>query len=262
VRPPPQAVTEEQPFAATVAALNTSSRSPVFRAVAPVVVIAALGLGLLVWGRSGQIPPASAAALSREAPAKTGNAIALDSNFYAARQPIAVASQSPPPPPQQQPPLSLDAARSIVRSISHGTISDVRVVRTDRDGAIVALHDERREGASHMFMLERSGTQYLVTGKAALDAPDFRGATWTTEVCDVDGDGYEEVLYTGLNPRGHNSDRRLVLYVPRTRQSYALRVENRSGGQQPSRITLSPNAQARSAAAYRNALQQRVGSAL
>jgi serine/threonine protein kinase len=250
-----QTLSEEQPFAATIGALNKSGRSVIFRTVAPIALIAALGVVLLVWGRSGQIPPASAAALSNEAPAlKTANTASFDSSFYAARPPVTLPSQPSQPP---QPPLSLDAARQIVRSIEHGTVSDVRVVKTDRDVAILALHDERREGTSHMFMLERSGSEFRTTGKAALDAPEFRGATWTAEVRDVDGDGYDEVLYTGTNPRGHVSDCRLLLYVPRTRQAYALRIENRTGGQQPSRITISPNAQTQAAAPYRNALQQR-----
>jgi serine/threonine protein kinase len=254
-------IIEEQPFAATVAALNTSSRSVIFRTVAPIALIAALGVGLLAWGRSGQIPPAAAAAaLNDETPASTtttSSTASRDSSFYAARPPVVLPSSSSSQPSQPpQPPISLEAARQIVRSMSHDDIGDVRVVRTDRDAAIVALHDERREGTSHMFMLERNGGQYRITGKAALDAPDFRGATWTAETRDVDGDGYDEVLYTGTRPRGHASDRRLVLFVPRTRQSYALRVENRTGGKQPSRVTISANAQSSAAALYRNALQQ------
>ncbi len=251
-----QTLSEEQPFAATVAALNTSGRSVVFRAVAPVALICALGLALLVWGRNGQTASAPAAALNNEAttPARQTNTATLDSTFYAARPPVVLPSE---PPSQPKSPLpSLDAARQIARALSHGTITDIRVVKTERDAAILALHDERREGRSHMFMLEREGAQYRVAGKAALDAPDFRGAIWTAEARDVDGDGYDEVLYTGTNPRRFTADRRLLLYVPRTRQAYALRIENRSGGQKPSRITLSPNAHTRAAAPYRNALQQ------
>jgi serine/threonine protein kinase len=251
-----QTLSEEQPFAATIGALNTSSRSVIFRTVAPVALIAVLGLALLAWGRSGPLPPASAAALNDEPPAtNTNNTASFDSTFYGAKPPVTVASQLPAQPPQ--PPLSLDAARQIARSIAGGAVSDVRVLRTEREAVIVALRDERRTGQSHMVMLERSGTQYRMTGRAALDAPEFRGANWTAEVRDVDGDGYDEVLYTGTKPRDHISDRRLLLYVPRTRQAYALRVENRTRGQQPSRITISPNAQTRAATPYRNALQQR-----
>lgn len=254
----PQTISEEQPFAATVAALNPASRSFISRAIAPVVLLAAVGLALLVWGRSGQIPPAAAAALNDEKPAITTtkpaapNTASRDSDLNAAKPPVTLPAQ-----PSSPPPLSLDAARQIVNSVSHGPISDVRVVKTDNDWAIVALHDERREGTTHIFMMERRGTEYRITGKAALDAPEFRGATWTAEARDVDGDGYDEVLYTGKNPRGHAADRRLLLYAPRTRQSYALRVENRTGGQQPSRVTLSPSAQTRAATPYRTALQQR-----
>jgi serine/threonine-protein kinase len=248
---PPQTLSEEQPFSGTVAALNTSGRSVVFRAVAPVALIAVLGLALLGWGRSGQTAPAPAAALTENPPARNNSTASLDSTFYASPPPVTV-----PPPQPSQPLPGLETARQIARSVSRGTLGDVRVLKTEHDAAIVALHDERREGRSHMFALERTGTQYRVTATAALDAPDFRGATWTAEVRDVDGDGYDEVLYTGTNPRKFAADRRLVLYVPRTRQSYALRVENRSGGQKPSRITLSPNAQTRAAKPYRNALQQ------
>jgi predicted Ser/Thr protein kinase len=250
-----QTLSEEQPFAATIGAMNRSGRSVIFRTVAPVALIAVLGLALLAWGRSGQIPPASAATLNNEVPAavETPKTASFDSNFYGARPPVTVPAQPTQPAP---PPLSLDAARQIVRSVEHGVVSDIRVVKTGRDVAIVALHDERREGTSHMFMLERDGTEFRPTAKAALDAPEFRGAVWTAEVRDVDGDGYDEVLYTGTSPRGHKADRRLLLYVPRTRQAYALRIENRTGGQQPSRITISPNAQTRAATPYRNALQQ------
>ncbi|HEY0384492.1 MAG TPA: protein kinase [Pyrinomonadaceae bacterium] len=246
-----QAATEEQPFAATVAALNTPNRGVAFRAVTPVAIIAVLGLALLVWGRSGQIQPAAAAALSNDTPVRAAATTdSNDSTFYAARPPINLPAQSP------QPPLSTEAARQIVRSMSHDAVGDVRVVKTDGEAAIVALHDERREGTSHIFVVEPSGGgRYRVTSRAALDAPEFRGASWSAETLDVDGDGYDELLYTGTNPRDHAADRRFLLYVPRTRQSYALRVENRSGGQQPSRITLSPNAQTAAATPYRNALQ-------
>jgi hypothetical protein len=82
----------------------------------------------------------------------------------------------------------------------------------------------------------------------------------TSKSSDVDCDGADEVLYTGASPRLYPTDRRLVLYVPRTRQSYALRIENRTGGKHPSRITISPNARASTANAYRAALQQRAQS--
>jgi predicted Ser/Thr protein kinase len=243
-----QAVTEEQPFAATVAALNTPHRV-VFRAVTPVAIVAVLGLALLIWGRGGQIQPAAAAALRNDTQARANSSDSTDSTFYAARPPIIV-------PAQSQPPLSVEAARQIVRSMSHDAVGDVRVVKTDRDEAIVALHDERREGTSHLFVVEPGGGgQYRITSRAALDAPEFRGATWSATTLDADGDGYDELLYTGTNPREHAADRRFLLYVPRTRQSYALRVENRTGGQKPSRITLSANAQTAAATPYRNALQ-------
>ena len=135
----------------------------------------------------------------------------------------------------------------------------MRVVRTDRsrNQAVIAIHDEQRKGTSHLFVLERKGGRYRVTGRTALDATDFRGADWTAESRDIDGDGYDEVICTGTNAKGRASDYRLVIYVPRTHQTYAMRVETRERGSKKLRATFSQNALTRSAAPYRAALQQR-----
>jgi serine/threonine protein kinase len=248
---PIRPVFESQPFSSTVAALNTK-RCVVFRAVTPLMMIAVLGLGFLAWGRNAQTPTAQAG----DAPAAITHATAsLDSSFSGAPvQRIASAE-----------PLSLEAARRLVSSVSHGDeVSDVRVVKTDRNQnqAIVAIHDERGRGTSHLFVMENHGGRYRVTSRAALDSTDFRGATWTAENRDIDGDGYDEVMCTGTNARGHASDYRLVLYVPRTRQTYSLRVENEGHNSKRLRATFSTNALKREAAPYRAALQQRARAAL
>jgi serine/threonine protein kinase len=248
---PPRELPESQPFSSTVAALNTK-RCVVFRAVTPLAMIAVLGLGFLAWGRSAQTsstPVENAAAAMQPATASH------DSSFSAA--PLQKVATSEP--------LSLDAARHLVSSVSHGDeIGDVRVVKTDRNRnqAIVAIHDERSKGTSHLFVMESHGKSYRVTSRAPLDVPDFRGANWTAENRDIDGDGFDEVIYTGTNAKGHASGYRLVLYVPRTRQTYSLRVENQPHDSKRMRATFSPNALTRTAAPYRAALQQRARAAI
>jgi serine/threonine protein kinase len=248
---PPREIPESQPFSSTVAALN-AKRCVVFRAVTPLAMIAVLGLGFLAWGRSAQTsttPVENVAAAMKPATAS------LDSSFSAAPLQKVVTSE----------PLSLDAARHLVSSVSHGDeIGDVRVVKTDhnRNQAIVAIHDERSKGTSHLFVMENHGNRYRVTSRAPLDVPDFRGANWTAENRDIDGDGYDEVIYTGTNAKGHASGYRLVLYVPRTRQTYSLRVENQPHDSKRLRATFSQNALTRTAAPYRAALQQRARAAI
>jgi hypothetical protein len=210
------------------------------------MLIAVLGMGLFVWGRSAQTKQGAAI---EDATQSTGAVASLDSSFSGA--PVHKVASSEP--------LTLNAARQIVNTVSRGDTGDVRVVRTDRskNQAVIAIHDEQRKGTSQLFVLEQRGGRYRVTGRASLDASDFRGADWTAESRDVDGDGYDEVMCTGTNAKGKASDYRLVLYVPRTHQTYAMRLENITRGSKPLRVTYSPNALTRAGARYRAALQQR-----
>jgi serine/threonine protein kinase len=243
VRPRHEAL-ETEPFASTVAALNTG-RSLFFRAVTPLFILAILGGLLFVWGRTPEThPQAASLPLNNLAATATRDSAALAS--------VPAKMVNAPTPP------TLDAARRIVGSMSHDRIGDVRVIRTPQATALVALHDERREGTSHLYVMERSGNGgFHLVSRAMLDARDFRGAQWTSENLDADGDGYEEVLYTGTNAKGATGYR-LVLYVPRTRQAYAVRVEKGERAEKGLRATWSPNALAPEAQAYRAALQQRI----
>jgi hypothetical protein len=98
-----------------------------------------------------------------------------------------------------------------------------------------------------------------VTGRAPLDTSGFRGASWSAKSIDVDGDGQDEVLCTGMNPKkSATTGCRFVLYVPRTRQTYTLGIEAAlaRGKKSQRRATWSRNALSRKAAPYRAALQQ------
>jgi hypothetical protein len=122
--------------------------------------------------------------------------------------------------------------------------------------AIISIHDEHRAGTTHLFMIESAGARFRITGRAPLDAEDFRGANWTAETLDADNDGSDEVLYTGTGAQGRAAGYRLVLYVPRARASYWLRIENGPQGEKSLRAHWSPNALKRAAAPYRTVLQQ------
>ncbi|HWT03481.1 MAG TPA: hypothetical protein VN256_24740, partial [Pyrinomonadaceae bacterium] len=204
------------------------------------------------WGRGAQTnaPPAAADAV-KPSPALAS----LDSSLTGAQVQRAATAGAP---------LSQDAARQIVNSVSHGQIAAVHVVKTDarQSQALIAIHDERDKGTTHLFVMEPRGGRYRVISRTPLDAHNFKGANWTAESRDIDGDGFDEVICTGTNARGHASDYRLVLYVPRTRRAYSMRVESSGAYKGRPRTTFSPNVWAREAAAYRAALHQRARAAV
>jgi hypothetical protein len=246
---------ETEPFASTVAALNTG-RSLFFRAVTPLVILAILGGLFFVWGRTPETnPQPSSLPLDRQQPAtaKTATTAApamRDTASLSSVQPKMMSAQTP----------SLDAARRIVGSMTRDRIGDVRVLRTPQATALVALHDERREGTSHLFVMERPGDSngsFHLVARPMLDAADFRGAQWTSESLDADGDGFDEALYTGTNAKNATGFR-LVLYIPRTRKAYAVRVERGEHGEKAPRAFWSQSALAPEAQVYRAALQQRI----
>lgn len=258
-------VPDTLPFASTVAALS-SRPGILFRALTPLFLIAVLGTLLFVWGRSDTDAPQAAMSQASLLPAQTSNtAAAIPATNAATANPSAFATAEGAPVEDasfaQDAPLSLEAARRVVNSVSHHSIEDVRLVRLGRETAIAAIHDEHEAGTTHLFMMQKQGAQYRVTGHAPLDRPDFRGATWTFESVDADGDGYEEVLCTGTKGKRTNAALRLVLYVPRTQQSYSMRREPDARVEGRPRITLSTNALTQEAAPYRTILQQRARAA-
>jgi hypothetical protein len=96
---------------------------------------------------------------------------------------------------------------------------------------------------------------FRVAARAQLDKEGFRGAKWATTVVDADGDGYDEIICTGTDSRDDPFSRRLVLYVPRTRQSYSMRVGHDSRERQAIRVRWSSNAGGDNAKPYRAALR-------
>ena len=240
------------PFASTIATLDTRS-SNASRAIAAVAALALLGGLFFAWSSSGTTsarvkagtttPRAGATAVS---PAVLQNAFADEAETGGKASSVVPAS------------LSNDAARQIAASVSTGgAVSEARVLRTVRGASIAAVRDERSAGTSDLILMESRGALggFRVAGRAALDKEGFRGAKWATSVMDADGDGYDEIICTGTDSRDDPFSRRLVLYVPRTRQSYSMRVGLDSRERQAIRVRWSSNAGGDKAKPYRAALR-------
>jgi len=149
--------------------------------------------------------------------------------------------------------------------VSRGSVTDVRIVRTRGGQAIAAIYDRQPDGATHFCLMERRGKSFRVTGRVPLSVDGFRGARWTAEVVDIDGDGYDEVICTGTQSArrrdGQQGRRHYVLYVPRSRQTYSLRVAPDVFLSNTLRAVWSSNSATDKAHAYRSALRRRAFTA-
>lgn len=149
--------------------------------------------------------------------------------------------------------LSTEEADKIITEITSTTehhADGMQIVKTPKDSALVCLHNKVDQGKTHMFAVERvnASSPWEISARTSLDTPEFRGASWTFEPQDVDGDGFEEVIYKGATADG--STHKFLIYVPRSRQSYWL--ISKPGAEN----TLSPNARATNGAVYRTALEK------
>ncbi|HKP71600.1 MAG TPA: protein kinase [Pyrinomonadaceae bacterium] len=237
---------EVAPFASTIETMNTRS-SVASRLIAAATVLATLGGLVFVWANSST--SARASAVKPAPPAQVAPQTLTN------RREVQTV-----PAVYNAPSLSSDAARQIAATVStRGVVSEARVIRTERGTTIAAVRDEHADGTTHLFLMEPRGSfgGFRETGRATLDKEGFRGATWTTEVVDADGDGYDEVVCTGADSRDDPFSRRLVIYVPRTRQSYSLRAGLDSRESRAVRLKWSSNAGGDKAKPYRAALRAR-----
>lgn len=152
--------------------------------------------------------------------------------------------------------LSTEEADKIITQITSTTehhADGMQIVKTPKDSALVCLHNKIAEGKSHMFAVERvnANSPWEISARTSLDTPEFHGASWIFEPQDVDGDGFEEVIYKGMTADGMTH--RFLIYVPRTRQSYSLLSATDANGKTTN--TLSANAQTQNGAAFRKALE-------
>ena len=232
------------PFASTIALLN-HSRSVASRALTCATVVAMFGALLLVWARSE--PSGRKDRLLRAAPSEVSGNTAMTGNkaSLSSAQPIPLAS-----------------AHRIAASLVNSSVDEAHIARTLSGWTIAALYTEPRTGAAHLSVMERRSARYRVTARTPLDTTSFHHAAWTAETQDVDGDGWDEVLCTGTNMAGRVAKHRLLLYVPRTRQTFSVRIEARSQHSNRVRLIWPPSAFTQGAAPFRTALRQRALSLL
>jgi serine/threonine protein kinase len=238
------------PFASTLASVNARA-SLAARAITAATVLAVLGGVMLVWSQSSASWRANASTASMSV---TGVATRAPNDTVA----LPVSSQQNASASSVS--LTPSAARQIAASlVPHGLITEARALRTDAGTLIAAVSEDRFAGKTQLLLFEPLGALggFRPAGRVTLDKEDFNGAKWTTDVVDADDDGYDEIICTGFAAQNDSFSRRLVLYSPRARESFSMRVGADNRESQALRLKWSANAGGERASAYRKALRER-----
>ncbi len=253
---PERNIPDVDPLSATVAAVEIGTNI-VLRALAPMGIVLAFGALLLVLANRSE----TASQLSAVAKAESAAPASLQSTLPASKNRETGNKKNEANAVRADPSASvtLDRARQVATSASRGAIANVQVVQTRSGAALVAIDEDRRTGRARFFTLEQRGNSYRVAKRGHLDTAEFSRADWTSERLDPDSDGYQEVLFTGANAKA--AGYRLVLYVPKSRETYSLRVET-SGKRRTLRTVWSDNLLKAGKAPYRNLLRQKANSLL
>jgi predicted Ser/Thr protein kinase len=242
----PSAQSDSEPFATTIGVLNAGRYA--FTRVATLFAILAMAFTAVVAWSANAGQGARQSALEAIASDPTALSSSLASRAKRAR-------------PKPQASLTHEDALRVAASLTHGQVSDARLVATGAGQVIAAVGDDE-SGATTLFVIERHNgarSPFSLSTNTPLDVEGFRGAEWTEETTDLDGDGYDEVLCTGALARGGGAEpsRRYVVYVPRTHETYSLHLAPDSTGAHALRATWSPNTQGWDARLFRHALRQR-----
>ncbi|MFN2598489.1 MAG: protein kinase [Pyrinomonadaceae bacterium] len=248
------------PFASTLASVNARA-SLAARAITALTVVAVLGAVMFVWSQasaSWRADASTAASLANEiAPRKV-----TDLAPRRVADPTAQPVSSSQPPAAFAPPSGLtpSGARQVAASlVPRALITEAQALRTDAGTLIAAISEDRYAGKTQLLLFEPRGALggFRLAGRVQLDKEDFSGAKWTTDVVDADGDGYDEIICTGFDAGNDSFSRRLVLFAPRERESFSMRVGADNRESQALRVKWSANAGGERAHAYRRALRER-----
>lgn len=234
------------PFASTLATMNARA-SLAARAITALTVIAVLGGAMFVWSQSSASWRANASTV-----AGAGEPRAPDgaSTPTVAREASRATTTN----------LSSSAARQIAASlVTRGIVSEAQALRTQQGTLIAAVQEDRQAGSTQLSLFESRGALggFRAAGHVTLDKEDFSGAKWTTEAVDSDGDGYDEIVCTGFDAANDSFSRRLVLYSPRARESFSMRVGADSRESKALRIKWSSNAGGERVRAFRKTMRER-----
>lgn len=254
---PERIIPEGDPLSATVAAVG-SGTNMVLRAIAPMGIVFAFGALLMIWANRGETASElkSAGEAGSAGQASLRNTIAEPKIKDGNKKTEATALRGDT---KTSAAVTPDRARQLAISASDNPIASVQVVQTRTGAALVAIDEERKTGSARFFALEQRGNSYRVGKRGHLDTAEFSRADWTSERVDTDSDGYQEVLFTGANAKA--AGYRLVLYVPKSRETYSLRVET-SSKRRTMRTVWSDNLLKAGKSSYRNLLRQKANSLL
>ncbi len=153
--------------------------------------------------------------------------------------------------------ISNEEADKALKYITQTTVhraDGLQIIKTPTDSAIVCLHNMIEQGKTHLFVVERPNpkSQWQVSARASLDTENFKSANWNFEPEDVDGDGFEEVIFSAEN--SDTSKRRVLIYVPRNRQNYWALMTNVNSDNPE--IKFSPNAELAKAESFKKRLEK------
>jgi hypothetical protein len=225
---------------------------------------------LLVWASSGETAPPTNANLNSLAsnPGLSEAQAGLRSNLTALEKPgtrttsnadnrtLAVSR------PATSQSLTTERARQMATAVFGDSIAEVQVLRTRSGPALAAIYAKPSGGTKQFLVMERRGTTFHISSRGPLDKPDFHHAQWVAETLDADNDGYDDVLFTGTDYGPNTPGYRLVLYIPKTGESYCLRAMGSGRVGMPLKVTWSRNALTKQASIYRNVLRDRANSAI
>ncbi len=220
---------------------------------AGVILIGALSIGGFLWLRSGSNQPL----LANTNLSSMSNMNQMDHNMPMGDDFAKKTSPNDEKVVTSNQILSTEEADKVITEITRTTehhADGMQIIKTPKDSALVCIHNKVEEGKTHMFVVERPNlnSPWEISARTSLDIPDFQHANWTFEPQDVDGDGFEEVIFKGVS--GDGAARRILIYVPRTRQTYSVMSVTEASGKMDN--TFSANALVKNGEPFHKALEK------
>jgi serine/threonine protein kinase len=254
---PAHVAPEVDPLSSTLSVLAARS-SVAFRLAAPLATVVFLGALLFVWGNNGEtattnLPETSAAA--QLGPLGDALAARLDRAEDKARV-GAITGLKERPAFSNALATSSDRTRSIATPRNRSSVDDIQVLETPAGLAVAAIQYEPR-GAARFLLMAKRGAAFRNVILGHLDTKTFTDAVWSARTLDADGDGYDEVLFTGVHAGARTSRYRYVLYVPQSRKTYVLEFESKRSGGKLLNVAWSKNVLSGNGSIYAKALRAR-----
>ena len=246
------------PLSSTLAAVAARG-SVAFRLAAPLATVVLLGALLFVWGNNGETATADLQKTSAAAQlGSLGDALAarLDHAEDNARITSAIKGAKERPAFSDALATSSDRTRSILPARERSSVDDIQVLETHAGVAVAAIQYQPR-GRTRFLVMGKRGTALRNLVLGPLDTKTFNNADWFTRTLDADGDGYDEVLFTGVDAGARSSRYRYVLYVPKYRKTYVLEFESKRSGGTLLNVAWSKNVLSGNGSVYAKALRSR-----